>query len=225
METSTKKSSKKSAVETPKTRILLAYMDHLLLHGKQPASVFKFCLDLGIREEEFYNYYGSFKSVERQLWKSFLDKTIIRLRADESFETFSAREQILAFYYTFFEELRTSRSYVLLQLEHHKKIEITPDFLVDFKKEFETFLESILNSGKSNGEVASRPFLDKRYPSLFWVHMGFLLIFWKDDNSAGFENTDAAIEKSVNLAFDLIGKGAVDSFIDFGKFLYQTRSR
>jgi hypothetical protein len=38
---------------------------------------------------------------------------------------------------------------------------------------------------------------------------------------ANFEKTDAAIEKSVNLAFDLIGKGILDNALDFGKFLYQ----
>jgi AcrR family transcriptional regulator len=223
MDTSTKKSAKKSAVVAPETRILLAYMDHLLLHGQRPSSVFKFCLDLGIKEEEFYNHFGSFDTVERQLWKSFIDKTLLRLRADESFTAFSSREQILAFYYTFFEELKASRSFVLLQLEHHKKLEITPEFLKDFKREFETFIESVLKVGKENGEVAKRPFLDKNYPQLFWLHMGFLLIFWKEDSSAGFEKTDAAIEKSVNLAFDLIGKGAVDSVVDFAKFLYQTK--
>jgi hypothetical protein len=55
--------------------------------------------------------------------------------------------------------------------------------------------------------------------------MGFILLFWKEDDSAGFEKTDAAVEKSVNLAFDLIGKGAVDSAIDFAKFLYQNKSK
>jgi hypothetical protein len=80
----------------------------------------------------------------------------------------------------------------------------------------------VLNDGKTKGEVAERPYLDKRYPQLFWVHLALLLMFWKGDDSAGFEKTDAFIEKSVNLAFDLIGKGAVDSAIDFGKFLYQT---
>lgn len=224
METSTKKSSKKSAVVVaPETRILLAYMDHLLLQGHRPASVFKFCLDLGIKEEEFYNYYGSFDTVERQLWKSFLDKTLLRLQADESFRSFSSREKILAFYYTFFEELKASRSFVLLQLENHKSLEFTPDFLKDFKVEFETFIETVLIAGKETGEVAKRPYLDKGYPKVFWFHMGFLLLFWKNDSSSGFEKTDAAIEKSVNLAFDLIGKGAVDSVVDFAKFLYQMR--
>jgi hypothetical protein len=223
METSTKKSGKKSALVAPETRILLAYMDHMLLNGKRPSSVFKFCLDLGIKEEDFYSHYGSFDSVERQLWKSFIDKTLLRLNADESFLSFSAREKVLAFYYTFFEELKSVRSYVLLQLENHKRLELTPSFLGDFRKSFETFLETILNSGKENGEVAKRPYLDDRYPQVFWMHFGFLLIFWKDDDSQAFEKTDAAVEKSVNLAFDLIGKGAVDSVIDFAKFLYQTK--
>ena len=36
-----------------------------------------------------------------------------------------------------------------------------------------------------------------------------------------FEKTDEAVEKVVNLSFDLIGKGAVDSMLDFAKFMYQ----
>ena len=55
--------------------------------------------------------------------------------------------------------------------------------------------------------------------------MSFLLLFWRDDDSAGFEKTDAFVEKSVNLAFDLIGKGALDSAIDFAKFLYQSKMK
>jgi hypothetical protein len=97
--------------------------------------------------------------------------------------------------------------------------------LKEFKSSFEEFVGSILTDGKSKGEVAERPYLDKRYPQLFWVHMSFLLLFWRDDDSAGFEKTDAFVEKSVNLAFDLIGKGALDSAIDLAKFLYQTKMK
>jgi hypothetical protein len=53
------------------------------------------------------------------------------------------------------------------------------------------------------------------------------VLFWwfyvlKDD-SKDFEKTDAAIEKSVQLSFELIGKGVLDVAIDFGKFLFQNR--
>jgi hypothetical protein len=223
METAAKKSKKNTASQNVETSLAAAYIRYILTHGQKPPSVFKFCTELGIPEDKFYDQFGSFEGLEKHIWKGFIHTTIQRLKADESFTTFSAREQILAFYYTLFEELKLNRSFILVQLENHKKLEIIPGFLKDFKTSYETFVESILEAGKNDGEVAKRPYLDKRYPQIFWFHMAFLLIFWKDDESAGFEKTDAAIEKSVNLAFDLIGKGAVDSMFDFAKFLYQTK--
>lgn len=224
METTAKKTAgKRTSNKVDESAIRAAYIDHVLNHGNRPTSVFKFCTGLGVKEETFYNHFGSFEGLERSIWKSFITTTIERLKTDKAYSAFSVREKVLAYYYTFFEELKVNRSFILVQLEHHKKLEIVPGFLKDFRTSFEAHLESILNIGKTSGEVAKRPYLDKSYPQLFWVHMAFLLIYWKDDNSAGFENTDAAIEKSVNLAFDLIGKGAVDSMIDFTKFLYQTK--
>ncbi len=217
----TRKPNTKPADETIKT----SYIEYLLTEGKRPVSVFKYCLDLGIKEDDFYNHFGSFDGLEKYIWKGFIDKTISRLKADESFGTFSTREKILAFYYTLLEELKSNRSYVIFQLSHSPKPEFVPEYIKSFKATFELFFEGLLNEGKVNGEIASRPFLDKRYPSLFWLHMGFLLLFWKEDESPGFEKTDAAVEKSVNLAFDIIGKGAVDSAIDFAKFLYQSKSK
>jgi hypothetical protein len=224
META-KKTSRKSANKNSADKIQTSYIEHLLTNGKRPVSVFKFCLDLGIKEDDFYQHVGSFDGLERQIWKSFIEDTIGRLTRDESFKSFDTREKVLAFYYSLFEKLRLHRSYILFQLENSRKPELVPQYIKGFKLEFETFLESILNEGKAKGDVATRPVLDKRYPQLFWLHMGFILLFWKDDSSPGFENTDAAIEKSVNLAFDLIGKGAVDTAIDFAKFLYQNKTR
>ncbi len=222
META-KKTSRKSANRSSADKIQSSYIHYLLINGRRPVSVFKFCLDIGIKEDEFYQHVGSFDSLERQIWNGFIETTISRLNRDESFSTFNTREKILAFYYSLFEMLTHHRSYVLFQLENSRKPELVPEYLRSFKLNFESFLQSILNEGKPKGEIADRPIIDKRYPKLFWLHMGFMLLFWKDDSSVGFEKTDAAIEKSVNLAFDLIGKGAVDTAIDFAKFLYQNK--
>ena len=212
-------------VMTPASRILTAYKDYLLNNGKRPASVYKFSADLGMKEEDFYAHFGSFTAVERAIWNNFIDSTVSKLKADDNFAQFSAREKILTFYYAFFEEIKSSRSFILLQLENQKKLQIVPDYLKDFRLRYQQFIEEVINTGKEDGEIARRPYLDKRYPSFFWLQMAFLLLFWRDDNSAGFERTDAAIEKSVNLSFDLIGKGAVDSVVDFAKFLYQARNQ
>jgi AcrR family transcriptional regulator len=221
----TKKSSRKTSAGDGLEKIKSAYQEYLLIQGKRPASVYKFCLDLGIKEEVFYSQVASFDALERLIWKEYIDTTIQRLEADPSFAEFRVREKILAFYFTLLELLKQHRSFILFQLSEHRRLEITPFFLKDFKTSFEEFFGKILASGKGTGEVAERPYLDKRYPQLFWGHMSFVLLFWKDDDSAGFEKTDAFIEKSVNLAFDLIGKGALDSAIDFAKFLYQTKMR
>lgn len=218
-----KKPSGKTSASITSDQLREAYIQHILNSGNRPPSVFKFCTDLGIKEEVFYDHYGSFDGLERAIWNQFINNTTDRLVADESYGGFSSREKILAFYFTLFEELKQSRSFVLVQLQNRNRLEIVPEFLKGFKSSFENYIASVLETGKASGEVAKRPYLDSRYPQLFWLHTAFLLMFWRDDNSNGFQNTDAAIEKSVNLAFDLIGKGAVDSVIDFAKFLYQTK--
>lgn len=219
---STRKTASASASASPE-KIKSAYIEYLLMEGKQPASVYKFCLDLGIKEDVFYEYFGSFDAVEKEVWNGFITKAVSRLNSDRTFASFTSREKILSFYYTILEELKNNRSFVLQQLGTFRKPEIIPGYLKSFKQTFDLFIEGVLNHGKSNGEIATRPYLDKVYPQLFWMHLGFVLLFWRDDDSAGFEKTDAAVEKSVNLAFDLIGKGAVDTALDFAKFLYQTK--
>src|SRR5262249_8378920 len=154
------------------------------------------------------------------IWTGFITKTVTRLQSDKAFATFNSREKILSLYYALLEELKNNRSFVLQQIGTFRKPELTPPYLKGFKQVFEEYISSALSQGKSNGEVSTRPYLDKFYPNLFWMHLGFILLFWRDDDSAGFERTDAAVEKSVNLAFDLIGKGAIDSAFDFAKFLY-----
>ncbi|MDX1315043.1 MAG: TetR family transcriptional regulator C-terminal domain-containing protein, partial [Eudoraea sp.] len=54
-----------------------------------------------------------------------------------------------------------------------------------------------------------------------WLQTLFLLKFWMEDDSAGFEKTDLAIEKSVNTIFDVFDNTPLERIIDFGKFLFK----
>jgi len=219
MEKTKKARTKAEAVTAAK--ITAAYRDYLLTEGRQPASVFRFCKDLGLKEDQFYQYFASFEVLEKTIWKEYIDLTRNQMEADESYLSFSTREKILTFYFMLAETLKADRSFVLSQLKGWKNPSTTPTFLKGFKISFEAWINNVLNEGKGTGEIAKRPFLDQRYDMLFWIHLMFILQFWSHDESTNFEKTDAAIEKSVNLAFDLIGKGVLDSAIDFGKFIYQ----
>lgn len=219
METTKKSSPKPKAAA--KDKILKAYRRALLTDGKQPSSVFVFCQSLGLSEDDFYQYFGSFDAIDKEIWKGYLATVSGRLKKDTNYASFSIREKILAFYFTLTEVLKSDRSFVLLTLKDWKNPAMPPSFMKAFKKEFDSWLEPVLLEGKQSGEIARRPMLDNQYVSLFWLHLLFVLQFWSKDDSAGFEKTDAAIEKSVNLAFDLIGKGVLDNALDFGKFLFQ----
>lgn len=216
--------AKRGAKKTETPSMESAYVDYLLSHGKRPVSVHRFCKDLGMKESDFYKVAASFAALEAKIWSRQAEETIHKLRADKDFASFSAREKMLAFHYTLMESLNQNRSFMLMTGQLDRIPGAMPPSLKGFRKHFEDFAGEIMAEAKASGEVAARPWLDSRYPSLFSLHLQMQLRFWATDESTGFERTDAFIEKSVNLAFDLISKGAIDSAIDFAKFIFQAKS-
>lgn len=207
-----------------KETIINGYVEHILEHGKQPASVFKFAKSLNMKEEEFYNYFTSFEAIKSAVWEMIFEKTVAELEGQEVYPSYTTREKLLGFFFTWIEHLKKNRSY-LLSLYGGK-----PDFknplpqeVKTFKSKVKEFANELILEGKETEEIANRPYISDRYDEAIWLQVLFVFQFWIKDTSPGFEKTDAAIEKSVNLAFDLMGKSAVDSFVDFAKFLYQSK--
>ncbi|MFY0608651.1 MAG: TetR/AcrR family transcriptional regulator [Cyclobacteriaceae bacterium] len=218
MTTTTKRKKKELTADDYKS----AYITHLLMHGQKPHSVFSFVNELKSTEAHFYTHFNSFGALERTIWADWLVATTDALEADEAYAEYSVREKLLSFYYTWLETLKSNRSFVLMRFEKLGKTEIDPAFLESLKVLFNGYINDLILEGKDTEEVAERPF-SSQYEKVFWLHFLFLMKFWSKDESADFEKTDAAIEKSVNLAFDLLSKGALDSMLDFGKFLFQNR--
>ena len=143
---------------------------------------------------------------------------------DQNYLEFSVREKLLSFYYAWFEALLANRSFTFVSLSRYQSPEsiIKHKFLKSLKQEFLVYAEELVREGGESGEVPIRQTLiNNSYPNAMWLQFLFLLNFWKNDNSKDFTNTDAAIEKSINLSLDLIGRGPVDAMVDFAKFMYQ----
>lgn len=221
METTT---TKKTAKKDYKKLILEGFVEHVLEHGSAPKSVFKFAKDLKMKEEEFYTYFTSFESIKSAIWVSIFDSTLEQIEAQEVFKEYSVREKFLSFLFTWIEELKKNRSYLLsLYQDKTKSMKSLPMDAREFKEKFKDFAGEIILEGKETQEIANRPILSDRYDEALWLQVAFIFRYWLDDRSPSFEKTDAAIEKSVNLSFDLMGKSALDSFLDFAKFLYQNK--
>ncbi|MFA5244986.1 MAG: TetR family transcriptional regulator C-terminal domain-containing protein [Pedobacter sp.] len=196
-----------------------AYIDYVLTHDGKPASVYLFAKDNGITEAEFYNFYGSFEGIEQSVWSELISKAIEEVRGQEIWSQYSSREKALAFFYAFIELLKSQRSFVIYSLKHSSPKIGTPDVLTKMKEHFDLFVAGILDQGIESGELATRRFLSAKYKDALWVQLGIVLNFWIKDNSSSFEKTDEAIERGVNLTFDLFQKSPLDSLFEYGKFM------
>lgn len=220
----TSKTSAKSTGKDTAGILKDKYKEYLLTEGKVPGSVFLFTKELGMKEAEFYQYFGSFEGIESVIWQEFMEETLAALSNEKLYAEYSSREKLLAFFYTLIERLKKDRSYVKHTVENRvKKPEILPSFLRKFREGFVDYVQALIKEGYEKGEIVKRPVISKGYKDGLWVQLMFVIGFWLRDDSANFQNTDAAIEKSVNLAFDFMGEGPLEKMIDFARFLYQNR--
>jgi len=213
--------TKSSAAKITDDKIIGFYMDYVLEHETVPKSVYKFCKEKKVKEEDFYAHFGSFDSLRTQIWNKFFSNTMNLLHKNKEYDSFSNKDKMLTFFFTFFELLTLNRSYVLFSLEGQKNMMEKLKELKGLRTHIKEFATELID--EANAEKNYR--LTKRSPQLFsegaWVQFLFLLKFWMDDSSAGFEKTDLAIEKSVTTIFDVFENTPLDSLLDFGKFLYK----
>ena len=196
-----------------------AYINHVLLQGEQPKSVFVFARDNEIAEEEFYNHFGSFEAIEQSIWKTFMQTTITEVRKQEVWTQYTSREKVLSLFYSFFEYMKSNRSFAAFSMKNASKGLGSPRILEGLKAEFESFNASVIQEGIESGELMDRAFFAGKYKDALWVQFGFILNFWLKDTSAGFERTDEAIEKGLNVTFDLFQRSPIDALFEYGKFL------
>lgn len=207
--------------EITKDVIIEAYMSYVLEHEREPKSVFKFAKDNNMSEADFYNFFGSFKGLKQDIWNSFFHNTTDVISKADGYEDYSSREKLLIFFYTMFEVLTANRSYVLFVLGENNDMTKYMNELNSLRKKIKSFATELIQIDNDDKQLSLLKRNEKVYSEGAWLQFIFLLRFWMNDSSAGFEKTDVAIEKSVNTIFDVFDNTPLEKVIDFGKFLYK----
>ncbi len=202
-------------------KIRQSYLDYILKKGERPFSVYQLSQDLNMDEETFYQYFASLGAVERSVWQGFLEQTLERLQKDASYAEFTAREKLLAFFYTLIEVLKKNRSYVVFCLKNLQKLRFFLTVGSDFREQLGDYARQLIQEGIEGGEVISRLYISQHYHRALWWQLATVLYFWIKDESQDFERTDAFIEKSVHFKFDILGHTPIDSAWDMARFLFQ----
>jgi hypothetical protein len=199
------------------------YMAHVLEHNHAPKSVYAFAKSNGFEESEFYNCFANFETLENEIFSLFFTNTKDTLESSKDYPNYDSRNQLLSFYFTFFENLTANRSYVVYalsespnKLENLKKLKGLRSKFLDYIDELDIEVVQVKNKQL---EYLKDSIVQESY----WVQLMITLKFWLDDTSVSFEKTDLFIEKSINASFDLISISPLNSVVDLGKFLFKEK--
>ena len=200
------------------------YLKILLRTGQEPVTPFAFASELGIEEEDFFAKFNSFKALEKEIWGDIYGYVEAAISADEEYSGYTGREKTLSFFYTLAEVYKQNRSLVLFRLTDLPRHNTDPWFLQKFKHLYMEMMANLLSEAIETDEIMARPYVSDHYKDVLWIQVLYISRVWANDDSEDHQITDAAIEKSVNLIFELMRKGPVDLMVDFAKFAYQNKA-
>ncbi|MBF6641110.1 TetR/AcrR family transcriptional regulator [Flavobacterium sp. J49] len=203
--------------------IISLYMTDVLEANEEPKNAFVFCKKHNIEESDFYSFFGSLDAVKQSIWVKFFENAVATIEKEEAFNSYSDKNKLLTLNFTLFEILTLNRSYVLFTLKENKEGLKNLKNLKEFRNRFKDYIVNEIKSKPSEpfGKVAK--VTEPVFSEGAWLQFLFILKFWMDDTSKGFEKTDVLIEKSVNTAVDLLDTKPLESLFDLGKFLWKEK--
>lgn len=219
---SAKKENKKNSKNTADV-IIASYMNSILEEEQFPKSIYKFCKEHNFSEKEFYDSFGSFEGIQKEIWNHFFQNTKQLVHKSKEYDALSNKDKMLTFFYTFFEILTANRSYVLLVLKEHKDVMKNLKQLKGLRKHIKGFATALIADANEEKSISFLKQSETVFSEGAWIQTLFLLKFWMEDASPAFENTDVAIEKSVRVIFDVFETQPLESLVDFGKFLWKEK--
>jgi hypothetical protein len=201
--------------------IISHFMNTCLEQEVIPKSVLKFCSSLGIKENEFYKYFGSLDVLAQEVWLAFHDNTISALEGDKQYQKYDRRSKLLAYYFSFFELITLNRSYVLFCLKRKQGVRAIQSLseLSKLRNAFLKFTTALIEEGNEEKKISFTKHNTRIFSEAAWAQFLFILKFNLEDGSPGFEKTDVVIEKSINTVFDVFDHTPLENVIDLGKFL------
>jgi hypothetical protein len=146
------------------------------------------------------------------------DKTILICNNDDHYATYSSREKMLAFVFTFLQQLNENEPDFKLLIEKNRFT-----FLKPIQVSLANYFDDLVFASTNSGEIQARPILANYYTFVLLSAFKSVIYFWSNDKSEYKEKTDVMVEKTVHFAFDLLAPNAIDSGLDLIQNLIKLR--
>lgn len=222
--TAVKKQTKGSKKVTEDT-IIEKYMNAVLEENKEPKNVYVFCKQNDITESDFYSFFASLEAIKIDIWVKMFQNAKGNLLKDANFESYSDRNKLLSLYFTLFEVMTLNRSFIVYSFKENKDGLKNLKQLKELRNHFKEFIVYIIDNSNEDKNEQIEKLTKPLFTEGAWIQFLFLLKFWLEDTSKGFEKTDVMIEKSVKAVLDVLNTTPLESVLDFGKFLWKEKFR
>ena len=221
-----------ATVKNPKSKknllddlaIVSLYMNEVLEKNEAPKNVYLFCKSNQIEEADFYSFFNSLDAIKEAIWVKFFENAIDALYKDANYAGYENRNKLLSLYFTFFEILTMNRTYVYYALKDNKEGLKNLQQLRELRNQFKDYIVTIMKANESEKEKKVSRLTQPVFSEGAWFQFLFILKFWVDDTSKGFEKTDIMIEKAVKATFDILDTTPLESLFDLGKFIWKERA-
>jgi hypothetical protein len=221
MATAKNSKSKKQLIDDD--QLIEMYMNTVLEKNEAPKNVYLFCKENSVEEADFYSFFNSLDALKETIWVKFFENTINTLHKDTNYAGYENRNKLLSLYFTFFEILTLNRTYVYYALKDNKEGLRNLKQLTSLRNHFKDYIVDILKSGETEKDSKIKKVTTPLFSEGAWLQFLFILKFWLDDRSKGFEKTDIMIEKAVKATFDILDTTPLESLFDLGKFIWKER--
>lgn len=194
------------------------YIDLVVKEGR-PATFQEAIDKLAAQEVEINSNFPSLSALEADIFLDAFIEVRDQLLGDEVFAAYSAREKLLAIYYTWLEQLSPQKEFWRI-VDRAQFLFDCQAYMRQTKAPFQEFVNIVIEQGLEEGSIAKRPFTEY-YTGPMWCSSNYILHTWLRDNSESSERSDAAVEKTVNFVFDLMEPSWLDSGFEWTKFVFQ----
>ena len=156
-------------------KIIGLFMESVLEQEKIPGSVYKFCKENKIKEDEFYGFFGSLDTLQKTIWNKFFDNSFELIQKNKEYPGMTNEEKMLTFFYTFFENLTLNRSYVLFMMKEHKHSMEGLSQLKGLRKRFKDFASTLIEERNEEKNLKILKFNAPLFSEGAWLQFLFIL--------------------------------------------------
>lgn len=204
-----------------KEQLIESYKEFYGKNGRFPEDAEEFARYLGLEDASFLRSFNPLNTLEVYIWEQYFDAALKRSQAEPSFSEYASREVYLSLLFNVVGLLSEDAEMNRDMVSFSASLPSSPKELKLFKRSAEAFFSSLIEAGKSSGEIASRPLVEFQYKKWCWWGLLFIVYFWKNDDSRDGEQTDVAVEKTAHMVFDMLNPNALDSSLEFFSFLFK----